>query len=200
MKRALSKGFTLIELMIVVAIIGILAAIAIPNFSKFQARAKQSEAKANLKGIYTAKQTQFGEKDTYICATGAATVTPGLPGSEWEDLLVVSCFCDWRTEGAPRYTYNCVDPTTEVDRLKATLVGGAGTVNGSTSCDGVMTTTGNAAPDTDTKFRIVAHGDLDSDVTCDQWKINEKGTLCGGGTDCPTGDPDIGNLANDVSQ
>ncbi|WP_414645174.1 type IV pilin protein, partial [Candidatus Deferrimicrobium sp.] len=48
------KGFTLIELMIVVAIIGILAAIAIPNFLRFQAKSKQSEAKTNLGGIFTA--------------------------------------------------------------------------------------------------------------------------------------------------
>ncbi len=47
------KGFTLIELMIVVAIIGILAAIAIPNFLKFQAKSKQSEAKSNLGAIFT---------------------------------------------------------------------------------------------------------------------------------------------------
>ena len=47
------KGFTLIELMIVVAIIGILAAIAIPNFLKFQAKSKMSEAKTNLGAIYT---------------------------------------------------------------------------------------------------------------------------------------------------
>ena len=59
------KGFTLIELMIVVAIIGILAAIAIPNFLKFQAKSKQSEAKTNLKGIYTAETGYFGEKNSY---------------------------------------------------------------------------------------------------------------------------------------
>jgi type IV pilus assembly protein PilA len=59
------KGFTLIELMIVVAIIGILAAIAIPNFLKFQAKSKQSEAKTNLKGVYTAETGYFGENNSY---------------------------------------------------------------------------------------------------------------------------------------
>jgi len=51
-----ASGFTLIELMIVVAIIGILAAIAIPNFLKFQCKSKQSEAKTNLSGIFTARR------------------------------------------------------------------------------------------------------------------------------------------------
>lgn len=59
------KGFTLIELMIVVAIIGILAAIAIPNFLKFQAKAKQAEAKSNLSAIYVAQLSYFGEHDIY---------------------------------------------------------------------------------------------------------------------------------------
>ena len=59
------KGFTLIELMIVVAIIGILAAIAIPNFLKFQAKSKQSEAKTNLGAIYTGELAYFGEVNSY---------------------------------------------------------------------------------------------------------------------------------------
>ena len=59
------KGFTLIELMIVVAIIGILAAIAIPDFLKFQAKAKQSEAKTNLGAIFTTQVSYFGEQNTY---------------------------------------------------------------------------------------------------------------------------------------
>lgn len=62
MKR---KGFTLIELMIVVAIIGILAAIAIPNFLKFQCKSKTSEAKEMLKGIYTANVAYQGETDYF---------------------------------------------------------------------------------------------------------------------------------------
>jgi type IV pilus assembly protein PilA len=58
-------GFTLIELMIVVAIIGILAAIAIPNFLRFQAKAKQSEARVLLSGIYTAEVAYFAEQNEY---------------------------------------------------------------------------------------------------------------------------------------
>jgi type IV pilus assembly protein PilA len=61
-----SKGFTLIELMIVVAIIGILAAIAIPNFLQYQLKSKQSEAKTNLGAIRTSEISFNGEKGCYL--------------------------------------------------------------------------------------------------------------------------------------
>ena len=64
--KKLSKGFTLIELMIVVAIIGILAAIAIPNFLKFQCKAKQSEAKTALKAVYTTELAYNGEFGSFL--------------------------------------------------------------------------------------------------------------------------------------
>ena len=60
------QGFSLTELMIVVAIIGVLAAIAIPNFLKSQARAKQSEAKNNLVAIHTGEIAYFAEYNGYI--------------------------------------------------------------------------------------------------------------------------------------
>lgn len=67
------KGFTLIELMIVVAIIGILAAIAIPNFLRFQLKAKSSEGKTNLAAIRTAEQSYYSEFGFYVSATASPT-------------------------------------------------------------------------------------------------------------------------------
>ena len=60
-----SKGFTLIELMIVVAIIAVLAAIALPNFLRFQCRAMQSEAKTNLGGIRVCQEAYFAQHKKY---------------------------------------------------------------------------------------------------------------------------------------
>jgi type IV pilus assembly protein PilA len=52
--------------MIVVAIIGLLASLAIPNFLRFQARAKQSEARAGLKSIFTGQKSYYGDKEMYL--------------------------------------------------------------------------------------------------------------------------------------
>jgi type IV pilus assembly protein PilA len=53
------KGFTLLELMIVIAIIGILAAIAIPQYNSYKQKGYNTKAKAELKSYYTACQAYF---------------------------------------------------------------------------------------------------------------------------------------------
>ena len=66
------RGFTLIELMIVVSIIGVLATIAIPSFLRFQARARQAEVSTNLKSFYTSMRTLQRKPLADMHATGFA--------------------------------------------------------------------------------------------------------------------------------
>ena len=79
-KRQGQKGFTLIELMIVIAIIGILAAIAIPNFLSYRQRAYDSAAQSDLKNLMTAQEAYFVDHDTYVDITGVSA------GGEISDL------------------------------------------------------------------------------------------------------------------
>lgn len=59
------NGFSLVELMVVVAIIGILATVAIPSVTKYMAKARQSEAKANLASLYSAEKAFYVEHSFY---------------------------------------------------------------------------------------------------------------------------------------
>ena len=86
-----SKGFTLIELMIVVAILGILAAVAIPAFVKYMRRAKTSEAENNLAYMFRAATTYYtserptrGTNNTIAvqCIPAASASLPGTPGQD----------------------------------------------------------------------------------------------------------------------
>src|SRR2546422_827636 len=70
-----NAGFTLTEIMIVVAIISILAAIAIPNFMNYQAKARQSEAKVGLGGIFTAATAYYASNATYTVASFPSWIT-----------------------------------------------------------------------------------------------------------------------------
>jgi len=143
------KAFTLIELMIVVAIIGILAAIAIPDFLRFQAKAKQSEAKQNLGAIFTCEIAYFGETNTY--------------GSNFTEI-------SWDPEGDTMYTYGLGAqatpfPGTPTDLFVNTK--GAGCPAGITTATAV----------TSLGFTAGAASNIDSDITCDEWIINDAKNL-----------------------
>lgn len=74
------RGFTLIELMIVVAIIGILAAVAIPAFMEYMKKSKSSEASLNLNKVGKNQKTKFQAESTFT-TTNSGGVLPAKPGT-----------------------------------------------------------------------------------------------------------------------
>lgn len=152
------EGFTLMELMITVAIIGILAAIAIPAFSRYQNRSRRAEAMTNVAAIATAENSYFAAAGVYL----GANAMPGPPLGAFKRGWSAAARAEYdpigyQPEGGVYYDY-------EVNTLDCGCPDGA---NGEAVC-----------------FTVLAVGDLDGDGTVGGVAYFKRDPT---GNHCPTG-------------
>jgi type IV pilus assembly protein PilA len=165
------KGFSLIELMIVVAIIGILSAIAIPNYQKFQAKAKTSEAKSQLSALYTTEKSFFAEYSGYSTRLNAIGYAP-----DGTTRYTVGFFTDAGSFGtnAPAGTANCNVTCTAASTVNAAC---GAFLTHICSAEAVAITNVVASTAALATFLAHAQANLAGSPANDVWSINQQRTL-----------------------
>ncbi len=155
-----NQGFTLIELMVSVAIIGILASMATVGYTRFQWRSQRAEANANLKGLAVAQNSLYAEAMAY--ANAGNVPFPGMVGPvkrQW-DAAARAAFAatGWAPEGAVYFDY------------EVSIPGGANA---------------NPCPMCLDCFTISAYGDIDGDGLVSVVQYVKPDTTTG--ATCPAG-------------
>ncbi len=172
-----TKGFTLVELLIVVAIIGVLSTVGIPTFRKMVQKAKKSEAKVALGGLYTAETAFYSEYGAYgsfldkigyeLSGTGGGTYTIGFPDGSCvtKGIMPTAAAAPNLNTSYPSYftaTYTGIVPSTSRTPTKCEA---ATTIDAGT--DFVATATGAVSP----------NASLGTLTDMDIWSINKSRTL-----------------------
>ena len=127
-----NQGFTLVEIMIVVAIIALLAAIAIPNLLRARMSSNDALSKATLRAISTAAES-YGTSNNGNYPANEAALTGATPP------YINTAYC--ATSPIAGYTYSCAGMTTSGYTITATpvTIGSSGTTTRTITTGGVLT-------------------------------------------------------------
>lgn len=167
-----AKGFSLVELMVVVAIIGILATMAIPQVTKFMAKARQAEAKLLLGSIYTAEKGFYVEHSTYyhdfkvlgFSPEGRVRYNGGfVEGSITEDASTAATTDGVKASTSPAFDIDTLCPTEVTEGAICQLMSEGQSYTGHEA---------NSKVDKET-FKAYVGSNLIKDAT-DEWNIDQS--------------------------
>lgn len=178
------KGLAIAALVLPLAavpIVGILAAIAIPNFIRFQARAKQSECKVNLKAVHVAEKSYFAGHDAYSPRIGDIGFAPEA-GNRY--LYVIDLDGPLKPAGGPAdptqvgvepdtHRYPSADPSAYRGAIPPDLEAELGVQGTCPDCD----------------YTAVCVGNVDNDDTLDVWSVSSRERVDADGLSVPPGVP-----------
>ena len=98
-------GFTLIELMLVVAIIGLISSVAIPLFGRYELRSKSSEVKTNLGAIRVVQEAHHAEHGVYLSAAAEPPLVPGSIPAPFDIVGTDYAALGWSPDGRVYFSY-----------------------------------------------------------------------------------------------